>query len=97
MAKRILVPLDGSTTTEAVLSLVGDMAYGANATVKLLHVARVPDNVYGADDRLVAYAEQAIARLEAQHLDYIATADADLGEVPVGLAVRARGPGHGIL
>jgi len=97
MAKRILVPLDGSTTTEAVLSLVGDMAYGANATVKLLHVARVPDNVYGADDRLVAYADQEIARLEAQHLDYLATAEAYLGDVPVERAVRFGDPVHEIL
>jgi len=97
MAKRILVPLDGSTTTEAVLSLVGDMAYGANATVKLLHVARVPDNVYGADDRLVAYADQEIARLEAQHLDYLATAEVCLGDVAIERAVRFGDPVHEIL
>jgi nucleotide-binding universal stress UspA family protein len=94
MAKRILVPLDGSTTAEAVLSLV---ASGAGAAVKLLHVAPIPENQYGKDGYLIAYADQEIARLEAQHLDYLATVEAGLGSVPVERAVRFGDPVREIL
>jgi len=102
MAKRILVPLDGSTTAEAVLSLVGDLAGDAQATVRLIHVAPVPENVYGPDrfdmdDHLVAYADQEITRLEAQHLDYLATAEVALGDVRVERAVRFGDPVDEIL
>src|SRR4029453_2974540 len=97
MAKRILVPLDGSTTAEAVLALVGDLASGAGATVRLLHVAPVPENLYGTDDHLIAYADQEIARLEAQHLDYRASVEPCLADVPVERAVRFGDPIREIL
>ncbi|PYN05671.1 MAG: universal stress protein, partial [Candidatus Rokuibacteriota bacterium] len=41
MAKRILVPLDQSPPAEAVLPLVGEVARGGGATVRLLHVAPI--------------------------------------------------------
>lgn len=97
MAKRILVPLDGSTTAEAVLSLVGDLACGAGAVVRLVHVAPVPDNLYGDDDHLIAYADQEIARLEAQYLDYLAGVEVYLGDVPVERTVRFGDPVREIL
>jgi len=97
MATRILVPLDGSITAEAALSLVGDLARGAGAAVKLLHVAPIPDNLYGTNGHLIAYADQEIARLEAQHLDYLATAEVGLANVPVERAVRFGDPVHEIL
>ena len=97
MAKRILIPLDGSITAEAALSLIGDLARGAGATVKLLHVAAIPDNQYGNDGYLIAYADQEIARLEAEYLDYLATVEVQLTNVPVERAVRFGDPVHEIL
>ena len=97
MAKRILVPLDGSTTAEAVVSLVGDLACGAGAAVKLLHVAPIPENQYGRDGYLIAYADQEIARLEAQYRDYLATVEVCLANVPVERAVRFGDPVREIL
>jgi nucleotide-binding universal stress UspA family protein len=92
MAKRILVPLDGSTTAEGVLSIIGDLASGAGAEVKLLHVAPMPDNLYGKDGYLVAFADQEIARLEAVNLDYLAGVQHRLTNVPVECAVRFGDP-----
>ncbi|HKZ04241.1 MAG TPA: universal stress protein [Methylomirabilota bacterium] len=97
MAKRILVPLDGSTTAEAVLSLIGELARGAGAEVKLLHVAPMPENQYGKDGYLIAYADQEMARLEAQHRDYLASVEVCLANVPVERAVRFGDPVEEIL
>lgn len=96
MAKRILVPLDGSITAEAALPLVGDLARGAGGVVKLLHVAAMPENQYAAD-HLVAYADQEVARLEAEHLDYLATVEGRLPQVPVERMVRFGDPVDEIL
>ena len=71
MAKRILVPLDRSDVAEAVVPLVADLARGAGATVRLLHVAPVPDNVVSKEGRLVAYADQEMERLEAEGLEHL--------------------------
>ena len=60
----------------------------AGAAVKLLHVGPLPDNQCGRDGYLIAYADQEIARLEAQHLDYLATVEVRLANVPVECAVR---------
>jgi len=58
MAKRILVPLDGTEETEAGLDLIADAARGGGATVRLLHVAPTPDNIYDLDGHVIAYADQ---------------------------------------
>lgn len=71
MAKRILVPLDGSAAAETVLALVADGARTAGATVRLLHVAPVPRNVQTPEGRIVAYADQEMDRLDAEHTDYL--------------------------
>lgn len=68
MAKQILVPLDETVQAESVLVMVADMARGAGATVRLLHVAPALDNVM-SDGRIVAYADQEGARLENEGLD----------------------------
>src|SRR2546425_7885067 len=76
MAKRILVPLDRTSTSEAVLPFVSDLAHGAGSTVRLLRVEPVPNNVVSDSGRVVAYTDQEMARLEAEglaHLDAIAT------------------------
>lgn len=88
MAKRVLVPLDQSTAAEAVVPVIGDMARGGGATVRLLHVAPIPDAVHGVDGRIVSYADQETARLEAEAMDYLRTIEAQLDGVPVECAVR---------
>ncbi len=88
MAKRILVPLDGSPTAEGVIPLVADAARGGGATVRLLHVAPMPVPRVTRDGRVVAYADQERERLESEGLDYLRAVEARLGGVPVECAVR---------
>ena len=71
MAKRILVPLDRSELAEAIVPLVADLARGSGATVRLLHVAQVPENLVSADGRIIAYVDQEMERLEAQGLHHL--------------------------
>lgn len=97
MAKRILLPLDGSTSAEAALPVIADLARGAGATLRLLHVAPMPENLYGRDGHLVAYADQEIARLEAEHRDYLGTVEPRLSGVPLESTVRFGDPVHEIL
>jgi nucleotide-binding universal stress UspA family protein len=97
MAKRILVPLDQSPTAEAIVPLVADAARGAGATVRLLHVAPVPEALVAKDGRLVAYADQEMARLEAEGVDYLRAVEARLGGVPAQCVVRYGEPAEEIL
>lgn len=88
MPKRILVPLDQTVDSASILSFVGDAARSAGATVRLVHVGPVPGNVLSADGRLVAYADQEMARLSAEGIDYLRAEGARLEGVPVEHAVR---------
>jgi nucleotide-binding universal stress UspA family protein len=97
MAKRILVPLDQTGDAEAVLPLVADAARGGGAEVRLLHVAPIPDNVLNADGHVVAYADQEMARLEAEGLDYLRAQEVQLIGVPTECAVRFGDPVKEIL
>jgi len=81
MMKRVLVPLDKTEAAESVVPLIADLA-AAGATVKLMHVAPVPDNLIGVDGHLVAYADQEVARLEAEWTDYLLSIEARL---PAGI------------
>ncbi len=58
MAKRILVPLDSCEQAETVLPLVADLARGAGATVRLLHVTPYARTRYSEDNRVIWYAHQ---------------------------------------
>ncbi|PYM08516.1 MAG: hypothetical protein DMD82_02320 [Candidatus Rokuibacteriota bacterium] len=97
MAKRILVPLDRTPTGEAVLPLVSDVARGAGSTVRLLHVKPVPNNVVSESGRVVAYADQEMARLEAEGATYLEAISALLQGVPVERVVRFGDPAREIL
>ena len=97
MAKRILVPLDGAPSSEAVLSLVGAIARSAGSTVRLLHVDPVPDNVEHENGRVIAYADQEMARLESEGLEYLEGLEANLQGVPVECIVRFGDPAREIL
>jgi nucleotide-binding universal stress UspA family protein len=95
--KRILVPLDLKTDPDAVARVVADAARGAGATVRLLHVAPVPDAVVDVDGRIIAYADQEGARLEAEALDYLRTVEIELDGIPVEPVVRFGDPAAEIL
>ena len=97
MAKRILVPLDGSAASEAVLPLIAGSAPGAGAIVRLLHVAPVPDDVIDQDSRVIAYAEQQMARLESARASYLEGVEASLGTLPLERVVRFGDPVREIL
>lgn len=97
MAKRMLVPLDQSALAESVIPVVADAARGGAATVRLLHVAPVPDNQVDPEGRVVAYADQEMARLEAEAQDYLRTAGLPLAGVAVEYAVRFGEPAKEIL
>jgi len=88
MAKRILLPLDRSETSQAVLPVVAELARGSGATVRLLHVAPVPRERVTDDGRIVAYANQEMERIEAERLRFLKIAEAELEGVPVEAVVR---------
>jgi nucleotide-binding universal stress UspA family protein len=71
MAKQILVPLDQSSSAETILPLVAAIARGVGSTVRLLVVAPVPTTREASGGRIVAYADQEMARVEAEALDYL--------------------------
>jgi len=97
MAKRILVPLDRETEHEAILPLVADLARGGGATVRMLHVARTPDNVLNAAGRVVAYVDQEMLRLEVEWRDWLLPAESALPPLAIEHAVRFGEPVEQIL
>jgi nucleotide-binding universal stress UspA family protein len=88
MAKRILVPLDRSEHAEAVLPIVADIARSSGATVRLMSVARTPEQKFGDYGRVVAYESQEVERVTYSRLDYLRGAQAQLDGVPVETVVR---------
>jgi nucleotide-binding universal stress UspA family protein len=97
MAKRILLPLDQSLAAEDALAFVADCARGGGASVRLLHVAAPPGNLTDKDGRVIAFADQEMARLETEALDYLRTVEARLDGVPVECVVRFGDPAREIL
>lgn len=87
MAKRILVPLDRSNLAETIVPLIADLARGAGATVRLLHVAAVPENLVSRDGRVIAYADQEMERLEAEEMEHLRAIAARL-DLPAECVVR---------
>jgi len=92
MAKRILVPVDEAVNAESMVEAVGALARSTGATVRLLHVAPIPDAVMDDDGHVLAYADQETERLEADALDYLHAASVGLEGVPVECAVRFGDP-----
>jgi nucleotide-binding universal stress UspA family protein len=97
MAKRILVPLDRSERAEAVLPIVADIARSNGATVRLMHVAAVPEQKFGDYGQVVAYESQEIERVTYSRLDYLRGAEAQLEGVPVESVVRFGDPAEEIV
>jgi nucleotide-binding universal stress UspA family protein len=97
MAKRILVPLDASPLAESIVPVVADAARGAGATVRLLHVAPLPQALVSETGRVVAYLDQEMERLEAEGMDYLRAAEVQFEGVPVECGVRFGDPVQEIL
>jgi universal stress protein A len=97
MAKRILVPLDKQRSSEEVLPLVADMARSSGAALRLLHVAPVPERQVSEYGRVIAYADQEMARIEAETRGYFEPVEATLDGVPVETVVRFGDPVEEIL
>jgi universal stress protein A len=90
--KRIVVPLDASPVAESVLPVVADLARAGGGSIRLLRVEPLPGNCVGSDGRVVAYADQEMARLEAEALDYLKTVAARLSGIPIESCVRFGDP-----
>ncbi|HEU4367761.1 MAG TPA: universal stress protein [Methylomirabilota bacterium] len=97
MAKRILVPLRQTQPPDSFLAAVGDLARGAGATVRLLHVAPMPGNLVNDEGRVVAYSDQEMARLDAETRDWLETIVLALDGAPIEPAVRFGEPVEEIL
>jgi nucleotide-binding universal stress UspA family protein len=97
MSKRILVPLDQSPVAESIVPLVAELARGAGAVVRLLHVADEPRNLVTREGHVIAYADQEMERLRASGLAYLHTIEAKLEGVAVERAVRFGDPLEAIL
>jgi nucleotide-binding universal stress UspA family protein len=87
MAKRILVPVDLKSCPEALLGLVNDAARGAGATVRLLHVAPMPETIV-TDDRVLAYSDQEEARMRVEALDALRAYEVLVAAADVDSVVR---------
>lgn len=90
--KRIIVPLDESVVAESVLPVAADLARAGGGSIRLLRVEPLPDSCVDADGRVIAYADQEMARLEAEGLDYLKTVAVGLGGIPVDSCVRFGDP-----
>jgi nucleotide-binding universal stress UspA family protein len=90
MAQTILVPLDGSPGSEAVLTAVEPLARADGATVRLLYVAP-PVEAVVVDGHVVRYADQEILRARREAHAYLVSAAAMLS-VAVELVVRFGDP-----
>ncbi len=96
MTKRILVPVDRMEETALALTLIGDAARSSGAVVRLLHVAPVPQNVE-TQTRVVAYADQEMARLEAEGMEFLQMMQLHLPGIPAERVVRFGDPVEEIL
>jgi nucleotide-binding universal stress UspA family protein len=97
MAKRILVPLDEAVHAESMVEAVGALARTTGATVRVLHVAPVPESLSDNYGHVLVYADQETARLEAEGLDYLHAVTLGLDGVTVEYTVRYGDPVEQIL
>lgn len=87
----ILVPLDGSAGSEAVLQTIGEIARGEDASVRLLSV-HAPVHEVEADGRILAFVDQEMERVEAEARAYLQRVVAGLGSIAVSFVVRFGDP-----
>ena len=90
--KRILVPLDGRDTAEAVVPVVAALARDSGAAVRLLRIFPIPSQVMTSQGWMVASVDQEMARLESRALSDFAPAEIELAGLPVETVVRYGDP-----
>lgn len=95
-ARVILVPLDGTTGSEAVLETIGEIARAEGASVRLLSV-HPPVHEVEVEGRIVAYADQETERVETEARAYFERVATSLGDVSVSFAVRFGEPAKQIV
>jgi CBS domain-containing protein len=83
----ILVPLDGTAGSEAVLETIGDIARAEGASVRLLSV-HSPVHEVEVEGRILAYADQETERVQAEARTYLQRVAGSLGPVTVSFVVR---------
>ncbi len=96
MAKRILTPINGRGPSETIVPVVAALARGAGATIRLLRVFPVPEQVIGPYGRTIAYVDQEMSRLTAEGLDQLAHVEAELEGITVERVVRFGEPAEEI-
>ena len=89
--RMIVVPLDGSHDSEAVLPAVAPLARSWGATVRLLRIVPPVKEVRDEDDQVVVWVEQETTRVENEARDYLRRLAAGLADVHVEDAVRFGG------
>jgi acetoin utilization protein AcuB len=92
----ILVPLDGTAGSEAVLETIGEIARAEGASVRLLSV-HPPVHEVEVEGRILAYADQETERVQAEAQDYLKRVAVSFGAVPVSFAVRFGEPAKQIV
>jgi nucleotide-binding universal stress UspA family protein len=97
MIPRILVPLDGSPGSSAILGKLAHLPHAERAIVRLLHVAPDPEPVYAADGTVVAYADQVAAGITSEWREYLAGVATTVPGVHVETVVRFGDPAAEIL
>jgi nucleotide-binding universal stress UspA family protein len=96
MIKRILVPLDGRESSEAVLPVVNALAR-EGAVVRLVRVFPQPERIVGDHGRTIAYVDQEIDRLTGAGMAELRPIESQLAEIPVEKVVRFGAPAPEIL
>ena len=97
MGKRILVPLSHREPAREIVPLIGALARGGGASVRLLEVFPVPERIVGPHGRVVAYVDQETQRLTAVGVADLRTAETYFHDVPVESTVRFGDPIEEIL
>jgi nucleotide-binding universal stress UspA family protein len=92
MTKRILVPLDGRESAEAIVPIVAALTRDAGAVVRLVRIFPLPSEVMTPQGWMVASMDQEMARLESRALADFAPAEIELAGLPVETVVRYGDP-----
>lgn len=90
--RTIVVPLDGSAGSEAVLGAIADLARQQAATLRFVHVVRDVPREPTFDGRTITFVDEAYERVEADTRDYFRTLARRLPGITVEGAVRFGDP-----
>jgi nucleotide-binding universal stress UspA family protein len=93
----VLVPLDGSRGSEAVLPMAEEIALERGARIRLLHVVPPVEPAHATDNRLIAYADQQSARAVHEVRGYLRGPHGALPNLDVEQVVRFGVPAEEIL